>query len=540
VLIIYFRKRQNKVGEAIVFSILLFLTGFSIYSVNVIRSNANPPVNFGRPDNAYSLINYLNREQYPQRPLLKGENFNSPVMEAHDRYSWDYIDGKYRLVKLSANAEYDENTVSLFPRMYSTQPGHPEAYQKWIKIDGKKVRTGQGIINIPTLGDQLEFFFKYQVGYMYLRYFMWNFSGRQNDIQGRGGLLDGNWITGITFLDDLRLPKQENLPTMLRENKARNRYFLVPLILGIIGALFHYRKHRQTFYAVAALFLMAGIGLVIYINEVPVTPRERDYVFVGSFMAFSIWIGLCVFAIYKGLNTIVKSKAVIIISVVAGLLSPVFLISQNYNDHNRSGRFTARDLPANILKSCPPNAILFTNGDNDTYPLLYCQEVENIRTDVRIVIMPFLSANWFINQLRNKKYNDDGLNLSVSQLKYDLNKLDFIPVTDFAKREIGWDEAFRIINSDAGSTKVLLANGDSADFLPSSLLRFNVKQNDSVKSVSVSLKNKKVIYKNDLVFWDILASNASKRPICFTSSNIPENNGLLKYTRSESMDYMLT
>ncbi|NQU85614.1 MAG: DUF2723 domain-containing protein [Mariniphaga sp.] len=540
-LLSYFRKHKKELSEAIVFSILLFLVGFSIYSVNVIRSNTNTPVNFGRPDNVYSLTNYLNREQYPQRPLIKGQNYNSPVIEANERYSWDIIEGKYHKINLSADVKYDKNSVTIFPRMYSNQEGHPEAYKRWINIKGKKVRTEEGILEVPTLNDQLKFFFKYQLGFMYVRYFMWNFSGRQNDIQARGDLLHGNWITGISFIDELHVGSQDNMPEWMKENKARNRYFMIPLLLGLTGAIHHFLNHRKSFFVVAAIFLMAGVGLVLYINEVPITPRERDYVFVGSFLAFCVWIGLSVFAISGWINKLIPNKPIVrYLSIAIAFLSPVLLITQNFDDHDRSDRFTARDLPANILKSCPPNAILFTNGDNDTYPLLYCQEVENIRTDVRIVIMPFLSANWFLNQLRNKKYDDEGLNMAIPQLKYDLGKLEYVPVVDRFEKEIKWKDGLEIIGSDNSSSKVRLSNGVFTDFLPGKQLNFEIAQNDKISTIPVRLGDLRILYKHELAFWDIVASNAATRPICFTSSTIPDKYGLLNYTKTESLVYCLT
>lgn len=544
-LIYFFRKKKKAIAGLATLAVFLFLIGFSVYAVNLIRSSANPPVNFGRPNNIYSLINYLNREQYPKRPLFYGQCYNSPVTNATERHSKDFFEGKYRQVDLSATYDYDENTCSIFPRMYSNEPQHINAYNSWIDIKGKRVRarsqTGKTeMLTVPTLSENIKFFTRYQFGYMFGRYFMWNFVGRQNDRQGHGDILYGNWISGIKFFDNLRLGNQAKIPDWIKNNRGRNAYFFLPLILGLIGVYYSYKKHRNSFWVVLALFIMGSLGLTVYINEVPITPRERDYVFVVAFMAFSIWIGIGFAALSERIKRLSKNN-VYHIALFIGVFSvvPSLMFFQNIDDHNRSERTVARDLAINILNSCPKDAILFTSGDNDTYPLLYCQEVEEIRTDVRIVIMPFLSASWFIEGLRKDKYDDSGLKMKIAQRNYELDKLNYVPVIDKLRRRISWDKALNFLQIDKNEAKVQLNSGVKINFLPASNISFNIDSEGKTGEIPVSLKGKNILYKNQLVFWDIISSNAMSRPICFVSSAEAKRQGVGDYLECEGFVYRL-
>ncbi len=536
----FLNKKKNNVVLALL-SVGLLLIGFSVYSVNLIRSQADTPVNFGQPDNIYSLIDYLNREQYPKRPLVYGENYNSSVTGIKNRYTKILTGKKYTTAELPGQYVYAPETCTFFPRLYSNNPGHTDAYKTWIDIKGKKVRAKNGagkfeIVTVPTLSDNIRFFLRFQVGHMYLRYLMWNFTGRQNDIQGRGEITQGNWLSGIKPIDSLRLGPQDNLPLWLKNNKARNTYFFIPFLLGLIGLVFQYRSNRASFFVVLSLFLLAGVGLVVYINEIPIVPRERDYVFVGSFLAFSIWVGISFIGISEWAKKLSnKNYLSVIIFVVILLFCPVLILSQNFDDHNRSNRYAARDFAANILKSCPPNAILFSSGDNDTYPLLYCQEVENIRTDVRIVIMPFLSANWFVGQLKLKIYDNEGLKMNLPQTKLDEGRLDYIPVVEKIHRTVDLKEVLDFIKNDNEATKVRLNSGETVDFLPATDLTFSVDV-DSIKGqIPVSFAGKNYAFKNELAFWDIVSSNAELRPICFVSKAEANKHGLLNYVRMEGL-----
>ena len=543
---IHFYSKKGKTNLALaIFSIALILSGFSVYAVNLIRSQTGPPVNFGEPDNIYSLIDYLNREQYPKRPLLYGQNYNSPVIGINERKTKDFNGEKYVERDLPSTYIYAPETCTIFPRMYSNSAGHEEAYKSWVNIRGKKIRVRNQngeteALTTPTLGEHFAFFIRFQAGHMFWRYFMWNFVGRQNDIQGRGEPTQGNWISGIKVIDKLRLGPQENLPVWMKNNRARNTYFFIPFLLGILGFVFHYRKDKATYFSVLALFLLAGLGLVIYINEIPLVPRERDYVYVGAYMAFCIWIGLSFIAICELLTSKFPSKFTnVLLFIILLLGNPVLLFSQNFNDHNRSNRYAARDFAANILNSCPENAILFTSGDNDTYPLLYCQEVEDIRPDVRIVVMPFVSANWFINQLKSKKNQSDGLKMVLPQKMIDEGKLDYVTVQDQIKREVNFSEVLNLLAKDKLVSKFKTKDGDSLRFIPSKELFFNILVDGTEGKIPVTLNNRDIFYKHELAFWDIIVSNATTRPICFVSKLEAQNHGLLSYLRQEGLVYQL-
>ncbi len=538
--LIRFLERKNKQFLLIGYqSIVLILVGFSVYAVTLIRSQAGTPVNFGEPNNIFSLVDYLNREQYPKRPLIKGENFNSVIVGLENRTTKKLFDGKYEEIELPASYTYSPETIGLFPRMYSNSPEHIRAYKDWVNIKGKPVRVnGRGenkVVRIPTFRENLQFFFRFQLNQMYVRYFMWNFVGRQNDDLGRGEITRGNWLSGINFLDSIRLGNQDVLSDQT-ENKSKNTYFFLPLFIGLIGMAYHYLNRKSDFYYILVLFIMAGVGLVVYINEIPIVPRERDYVFVGSFLAFCIWIGLSYLGLYKLLSKKISAGYIsYVLLLILMLCSPVLLISQNYDDHDRSDRFAARDFAANILNSCPENAILFTSGDNDTYPLLYCQEVEKIRRDVRIVIMPFLGANWFIDQLKDKKYDDEGLKMMLPQNKIDEDALAYIPVLPEIKRPTNFESVLKFVASDNEKSKRRTTDGQTIDFIPANELYISVVADSLMGDVPISIKLKKHMYKHELAFWDIISSNAQSRPICFVSKMEAYKHDLLKYTRLEGL-----
>ncbi|HIE16368.1 MAG TPA: DUF2723 domain-containing protein, partial [Bacteroidales bacterium] len=421
----YTLKKQKELWHTVILIFTMILIGYSTFIVVVIRSNANPPLDENNPDNVFSLLAYLNREQYGDRPLFYGQCYNAPLVK-YEKGSPYYTqeNGKYKITGYKDIPVYDERFMSLFPRMWSPQAPHVREYKKWANIEGIPITLPDGsggtkTVYKPTFGENLAFFFKYQVGFMYLRYFMWNFSGRQNDIQGHGSILRGNWISGIPFIDEPRLGPQDNLPRSLKDNKARNVYYMLPLLLGLIGLFFHSKNHSSDFTVIMLLFLMTGLAIVVYLNQYPLQPRERDYAFVGSFYAFAIWIGLGVLAIYKWLVT--KKDSTVIagaIGVVTLFAVPVNMGVQNWDDHDRSNRYTARDFAENYLQSCAPNSIIFTNGDNDTFPLWYAQEVEGVRTDVRVVNLSLFNTDWYIDQMKRKAYDSQPIPNSFTHDQY--------------------------------------------------------------------------------------------------------------------------
>ncbi|MBU2269498.1 MAG: DUF2723 domain-containing protein, partial [Bacteroidetes bacterium] len=390
-LIIYSIKKKKPILNMVMLSFVLIIFGYSSFVMIVVRAKANPTLNNSNPDNAFSFLSYLNREQYGDRPLAYGQYFDSKPVETKDNGNiYRKGDTKYEIAGKKQSYVYDRNTI--FPRMYSDDSNHPAVYRDWMNL---------GPQESPTFATNLGWFATYQVGFMYMRYFLWDFAGRQNDSQGIGNYTDGNWLSGIKFLDALRLGNQSDLPESIIKNKSYNQLFFLPLILGLIGAFWHFKVAQKDAGIVALLFFFTGLAIVIYLNQTPSQPRERDYAYVGSFYAFAIWIGLGVFAISSWMRKFLNPKmAAILASSICLLAAPVLMASQEYDDHDRSQKTTARDFAKDYLASCAPNAILFTYGDNDTYPLWYVQEVENFRPDIRIVNLSLFDTDWYINQLR--------------------------------------------------------------------------------------------------------------------------------------------
>lgn len=442
--IYYTYKHKQVVLNTILAGIVVILIGYSSYAMIVIRSNANPPMDQNDPETLFSLLYYLNREQYGDRPLIRGQYYNAPIERTKEgKPTYTKMGDRYEITNYKPEYVFDNRFITIFPRMYSRESNHVEAYQQWAKIKGTpiQVRDERGesqTLNKPTFVENIRFFIRYQVGYMYWRYFMWNFGGRQNDIQGHGfnnngskDIFQGNWISGIDFLDEARLGTQEDLPDRFKNNKARNRYYLLPFLLGLLGASFHYMKQKKDFVVVLFLFILTGLAIVVYLNQTPYQPRERDYAYAGSFYAFAIWIGIGVLTVFDALTKILPKGISSGLSILLCLiLVPGIMARENWDDHDRSGRYTARDFAYNYLNSCQPNAILFTNGDNDTFPLWYAQEVEGIRTDVRVVNLSYLGADWYIRQIHRKAYESDPLPLTFTEDKYRQGTRDIVYILD--------------------------------------------------------------------------------------------------------------
>src|SRR6056297_1211187 len=429
----YTSKKKKIILNTIILFITVIVIGYSSFAMIVIRSIANPPMDENNPETVFNLLHYINREQYGSRPLFKGQYYNAPIVDSETPYTYRQKNGKYiKSYSLNDVYEYDERFTTLFPRMYSPDPSHVEEYKKWADIKGKKepITNYQGeqeIRHVPTFGENLKFFFRYQLGHMYWRYFMWNFSGRQNDTQGHGELLNGNWISGINFIDNKHIGPQDNLPDSIKNHKARNTYFMLPLLLGLFGFFFHLKRHSNDFMVVLLLFILTGIAIVVYLNQYPMQPRERDYAYAGSFYAFSIWIGIGVAGLIEYAGKKLDHAAVPVVIAVASLVAvPGLMAMENWDDHDRSDRYTARAFARNYLNSVDENAIIFTNGDNDTFPLWYVQEVEGFRTDVRVVNLSYLTADWYIEQMMFQFYESDPLPLSMSLDDYRQGTRDYV------------------------------------------------------------------------------------------------------------------
>jgi hypothetical protein len=374
----------------------------------IIRANANPPINMNDPSDPMRLLPYLNREQYGERPLLRGSNFDAQPVDMKSEPRYGRVGNRYEIVDEKADYVYDPSTMVLFPRMGDYSQGRPKIYQQWIEKNKGPY----------TFADNVEFFWKYQIGWMYWRYFMWNFSGRQNGEQGYYAWdpSAGNWISGIDFIDEPRVGNQSMLTTDEKNNPSRNKYYMIPFLLGILGMVYHYRRRSQEFYAILAMFIITGIGIIVYSNQPPNEPRERDYVLAGSFFTYCIWIGLGVMALFEMLSKSLKGAAAPV-SVALALSAPVLMGTQNWDDHSRANHYASRDYASNFLNSCAPNAIVFTYGDNDTYPLWYCQEVEGIRTDVRVVNLSLIAVDWYISQLRRAVNGSPAIEMSIPEEK---------------------------------------------------------------------------------------------------------------------------
>ncbi len=560
--IIYrFRYNRAQLNHAIL-SLLFILIGYSTFFIIIIRANTNTPINENDPNNAVSLLSYLNREQYGDWPLLYGQYYNSPIVDYEDSqpvYLRDEDKGKYVVAdpRTGTVPVYDPDFTTLFPRMWSNQkPIHIQEYKRWGDVEGVRMRHRKPdgtteTITKPTFGENLTYFFRYQVGFMYFRYFMWNYSGRQNDIQGHGELENGNWLTGIEPFDSAKLGSQDNLPPSLR-NWAYNKFYLLPLILGLIGLFFQVNRDHKNSIVVGLLFLMTGLAIVVYLNQYPYQPRERDYAYAGSTYAFAIWIGLGVLAIFNGLKRFLKpTGAAIIATILSFLLVPMIMLSQGYDDHDRSGKYAARDFAVNYLESCAPNAILFTNGDNDTFPLWYAQEVEGIRTDVRVVNYMLASGEWYIHQLMRKVYDSERLPFTISHEDYDKGSNNYVPFFDRIKGRQELKDVISFIASKDSRTKMPLQDGTYINFAPTKDLKLTINKEQLISKGIVPEEmadrivpeitwrvSQNYLYKNDLMLLDFVASSNWERPIYFTSPSAVE--GVLdvaKYCHLEGIVY---
>lgn len=557
-------RSKSVLWNTVLLSITLMLVGYASYATLMIRSKANPPMNQNNPDNVFSLTGYLNREQYGDRPLFTGPYYNAPITgQKSGKAVYDRVDGRYKIIDRTYKPLYDKRYLTFFPRMWNNGPEQVQLYKEWARIQGKPLdivdASGKTRVEYkPTFTENLRFFFSYQLGHMYIRYFMWNFAGRQNDTESQGGIRNGNWISGIGFIDEARLGPQKALPDRARESKSRNTYFLLPLLLGLAGAVYQFRRSRKDFWVVLLLFLFTGIAIVVYLNQYPGQPRERDYSYAGSFYAFAIWIGLGVTALGRGVAAIGRSVSRDGVPTFVGmtgvlvLLVPVLMAVQNWDDHDRSDRYIARDFAYDYLNSCAPGAILFTNGDNDTFPLWYAQEVEGIRTDVRVICLPYLATDWYIDQLKRKAWLSDPVPFSLTRQQYGPGKRDYIPVIEQVKDTADLPRLIDFVAGDNENSKLALEGGGSINYIPTRWFRLAVDRrkvlaNGTVPPEDAGLIVPEIIwelrrpslYKNDLMILDLIAHNNWERPIYFTSIGHENILGLQQYFRLEGFAYRL-
>ncbi|MBQ9201624.1 MAG: DUF2723 domain-containing protein [Bacteroidales bacterium] len=561
-----FAFKWKKLNASIVNLSLLCLTvmliGYSSYGLTVIRSNAQPPMDQNSPDNMFTLERYLNREQYGETPLFYGQTFASqikwkrqgnacipqyqkrgPVWNKKAKASPDEKD-RYIVSGYNERPVMAEELNMFFPRMYSSRADHIEAYKAWSGFKGKKVvynHCGQNeTVVMPTMADNLRFFFSYQINYMYWRYFMWNFSGRQNDIQGTMGEINaGNWITGIKFIDKALVGDLDSMPQELKNNKGYNRYYMLPLLLGLIGLLaqaYAGKKGIQGFWITFFLFFMTGLAIVLYLNQTPNQPRERDYAYAGSFYAFCIWIGLAVPALVKWLGKILPEHVAAILASVLCLGVPALMACENWDDHDRSGRYTCRDFAYNYLVGCEKDAIIFTNGDNDTFPLWYIQEVEGVRTDVRVCNMSYLQTDWYYNQMLRPYYESSAFPVSWPEVMYANGRRDIARIIPRSKDSIALQTAFAWLESDKDFTKKIQGYDENVDYIPARKLYLPVDRDQVLDNKYVDEKftdrilpkmdfdlgGKSYLGKHELMLLKLLEEGKWTRPLYFAVTVDPE------------------
>ncbi len=571
--------------------IMMIMVGYSSYALIVIRSSANTPMDQNSPEDIFTLGEYLGREQYCTRPLFYGQTYGSKpaLIEQDGTCVYDVVEGapvyqrkekesenekdSYEIVRHKTDYRYAQNMF--FPRMYSE--AHTQAYEDWLGgVEGRTVPYDQCgeilMVKIPTQWDNIKFFFSYQVNFMYWRYFMWNFAGRQNDIQSHGEIEHGNWITGIPFIDNVLVGNQELLPSDLKNNKGHNVFFCLPLILGLIGLFWQAYKGEsgvQQFWVVFFLFFMTGLAIVLYLNQTPLQPRERDYAYAGSFYAFAIWIGMGVAGIAQWLEKKIGEKPAAILATVACLMVPVQMVSQTWDDHDRSGRYTCSDFGLNYLNSVPEQGhpIIFTNGDNDTFPLWYNQEVEENRTDVRVCNLSYLQTDWYIDQMKRDSYDSPAVPIEWDRLEYVQGHNEAVAVrpemmqtiNNFYKqnpaeaaKEFG-DNPYELkniirhwirnpkIGQQVIPTDSIVLKLDKEAIKRSGMMIPDSLHGEIPEYMHISLKGKRVLYKSEMMMLEMLANTNWERPMYMAITVGQENHlNLGNNFMQEGLAYRIT
>ena len=579
----YTKKKGHVFYNTLILATLFILIGFSTWVMLPIRANANTPINENKPSDAAEVLAYYNREQYGEQKLFYGPQFSdtysgldsvTPYLDDKPNYERDYTTKTYVITNNFKNAKQntDDAHKAFLPRMWSNEHNvnymtfgkplefqiNPEysnedelvqlvtefrkgfasgeidlkGYDKFLNTYGEYL-----IVEKPSFATNMKFMFQYQFGYMYGRYLLWNFVGRQNDNQGKYDDMNGNWITGIGFIDELLVGSQKDLTSDMKNNKGRNVYFGLPFILALLGIFYHAKKDVKSFYVLLALFLFTGLALKIYLNERPFEPRERDYALVGSFYVFAMWIALGVYAIYDWILQYMKPKvAMLLVLIVCFLASPVLLAKENWDDHNRSNKYTALAMAKAYLDSCEPNAILFTIGDNDTFPLWYMQEIEGYRTDIRIVNTSLFMTDWYIDQMKMKTHNSEPIPSSFKRDQYKGSTRDYSLFVERTEEPLLLSEIIKFVALDDERAKITLDSGNKVNYFPSKKVIIPIdkktiiqnkvvhpKYYDSiVPQIEFTIKDK-ALYKNRLMMLDIVNENNWKRPIYFTGGSFGED-----------------
>ena len=555
----YSIKSRRVILNYVITGITVIMIGYSSYAMIMIRSSARPPMNQNNPSDIFSLSYYINMEQYGRAPKIYGNYYSAPIVDVKSVVAgYNKINGKYKPY-FRPDYVYKKEFMTIFPRMYNSEPEYEAAYKYWGNIKGRRYTVTSGsekeIIVCPTFGENLRYFFRYQTGFMYLRYFMWNFAGRQNDNQGNGNPIQGNWISGIKLIDEARLGDLDKIPADLKNNQGRNTYYFLPLLLGIAGILWQYKKDRNGFWLVFAFFFMTGIAIILYLNQHPNQPRERDYAYAGSFYAFAVWIGMGFMFVYEYLRKLIRERlSAAIVFIILLFAVPVLMASQNWDDHNRSGRYTARDIGANYLLSCAPNSVLFTYGDNDSFPVWYVQDVERVRTDVRVANLSYIQAGWYIDMMRQKAFESDPLPLTLAPEKYIEGVRDQLFVDNRVDKPVDLAQIVQFVGQDDKKFMIdVSGRGDFLNFLPADKYLIDVDSakvvangtvkeyfRDRIVSPMVWEYTEDRAFKGDLAIMDLLTTNKWERPV-YISTTVPSDQykGLEKYFVQEGITYRI-
>ncbi len=552
----YTYKKGKVLANTIVLCVTVIMLGYGSYASVLIRASVNPPMNSNKPDNPYALLSLLNRDQYGQRPLLFGPSYNSPVVDYEYR-DFHYLgdDGKYKTGETVGDLKYAPGFSFFFSRMYDgIKDPEGDYYKSWTpNFTGRRIPFNDQVYVVPTFGDNVKFFFNYQFNFMFWRYFMWNFVGRQNDIQAEGQLDRGNWLSGVKFIDEWRLGPQTDLPSEMTANKARNVYFFLPFLLGIIGVVYQFGRDKKNFTVVMWLMFMIGFAMVLYFNTPPSEPRERDYAYAGAFYAFCIWVGLGVMSVAEGFSALAKKRSVAIAagSTVLCLCVPAILAAENWDDHDRSHSFVARDIGYNYLSCCLPNSIIMNFADNDTFPLWFNQEVEGVRTDVRIMNMSYLDAEWYIDEMRVRVNESDTVPFSLPRSKY-VNTNESIRVDNRFDTPVDGKAVINFIASEDPRSKAMTYGNQLVDFIPANRIAIpvnkqNVLESGIVKAEDMHLVEDTLILelnanyyrRGQLMLLDLLANFDWKRPLYFTSMSVARIFGLENWLQFDGYGYRL-
>ena len=548
-------KKGKVFWNTVLLCVTTLVMGFSLFSIVIIRSSVKTPTNEYQPDNPYTLVRYLSREQYGSTPLLYGQYWDAPYDLDNSKY-WAPMNGKYIKADAPTEAIYKPEGKMLFPRMWSSSdPRYAEFYEMYTQGKGTRVRGTK--TRKPTFGANLAYFFDYQLNWMYWRYFMWNFVGRQNDIHSPvpGNVFDGNWESGIGFLDAIRLGDQSNAPAPLRENKGKNHYFFLPLLLGIIGLVFQFDKDKRGSWLVFLMFFMTGIAIVLYLNQPPYQVRERDYAYAGSFYMFAIWIGLGVLGLYQWITDAVKGREKLVATGVGVLCMgvPALMAAQNWDDHNRSNRYTAVEMATNYLNSVGPNGYLVTHGDNDTFPLWYAQEVEGIRTDVRVVNTSLLGTDWYIDQMKWACNESAPLPLTVPQSQYLYGTNEFVtiqyddgsPMFLHDVMEVFKDPKMKAVFEGGGKYDFICARNIVMPVNKENCLKYGIvpeKFADQIPEhiVLTMSKDKNYLSKPEIFLLDLLDGYEWDRPLHVLNQGGDLNVGIKDYLMYDGYSYRFT